>query len=393
MRHFSFSILFFLIITFGLSFGTLAHASDGWIEFRDEDGVFNAIVPENYKINKKIMRLDGTQITLSSELTASVDQRPFKDIVKQFVIKYDQTLADSLAQDDIGKLITADVTKYVSYYDALGGVLRKQDNGFFAGFPGTEIVISYKDEKFGLQSLRARFIYTDTSKIQQLVIGPDDTMFNFRTKDFFKSLSVSGGRTVLRGNFNDEWQEIKPPSESFTILTPRTEPPFAPYKPSIKAGENREVLSLVFEDPVYDQSLFYNVYSYRFQKPLSTENVQLVLLKNHLQKFGVNPKSVNYGVTAVETQNLKATRMEATVSLAPPKDTYYLNRLKLVAYFYGPFLVVQEMAGDSIHVHSSFGETLMSLIEFKPKRALEAFKEKRFQDRLEDLKSGETPTE
>ena len=383
-----------LLLPLFISAPAFAQTQDGWKEYRDEDGVFQALVPDTYRINKKFLRIGTNRVAMSTELTATVDQRPYKSVVKQYIIKYDQTLSSFIAENDIGNLIATDVKKYIDYYDSIGGVLRQHRNGLFSGFPGTEFLISYNDEKMGLQTVRANIIYTQTSRVEQVAIGPDDSMFDFRTDAFFDSLSVRGGRTNYEGDFEGEWLPLTMPSEIFTIMIPPVSPPYVLYKPQVKAGSKREEVNLVFKDPVYNQTMYYNVYSYRFANNLSMSNVQLVLHENHLKKYRANPKNVSYGSAQVEMPGkINGWRMSTTTGIPAPEETPYMNTLKLNIYFQGPFLVVQELVGDNAQVQSSFSQNIMDMITVDPKRAIEALRKNRFQEKLQDLReSGEEST-
>lgn len=365
-----------------ISMHTQAYA-ENWVQYKDEDGIFSVVIPENYKINKKTLRYDEKTILSSTELVSTVDQRPFKEVVKQFIVKYDQTFTSYIGQNDIKTLLNVDFTKYVDYYQSMGGVLRKQEGGFFAGYPGGEATITYNDAKLGLQTIRIRIIYTDTTRVEQVVISPEEDMLGYRIDDFFDSLQIKEGRTHLPGSFNDDWESYTAPSKVFSVLYPKRTPPYAPLKPDIEIGDKIERFSIQFKDPIYNETLFYNLYSYRFDKILNQSNVQQVLLRQHYKKLKVDYRTLQFSEGKLEGGGRILTN---TSPVVPPKGYHYIDTMSIHAYYYGRYIVVQELVGNYKHVKSPFGKNLLGLIKFEPLEAHKEFMSNLSAEQIEDMK-------
>lgn len=363
-------------------FTTHAYAQ-GWEQYKDEDGIFHVLIPGNYKINKKYLRIDDREVATSGEIISTVDQRPYKDVVKQYIVKYEQTFAHSIADNDVGSLLELELGKYIDYYTSFGGVMRNKEMGTFNGRPGGEVVISYKDKELGLQSIRVRIIYANTTKIEQIVMGPEETMFAFRTKDFFSSLQIKDGRTSLDGEFQKEWETVTSPFQLISQLIPRRNPPFVAKTESFVNSDSIERMSVKIVDPVYGHTLFYNLYGYRFNSLMTSENVQRVLMDKHLKKFNVSIAELKFAVSSKGQYPVLSTKMH----FKPPSKFPFMNTIKLHAHYFGNFLVVQELAGSNIHVESVLAQNLSRYFRFDPVRGNKLLQKERAEKQMEKLEN------
>lgn len=343
-----------------------AHADD-WNAFQDEDGIFHVLFPENYKLNKKMMRLTDTGVLVSTDLVATVDQRPYKDIVKDFAVRYDQTFAFSIAKNDIPALIDKDINKYIRYYKSIGGEIINTEQGSFAGRPGAEMIAAYKNDKGEVRTARIRVIYSDTTRLEQITVGPEnyEAMFDHRTKDFFSSLQLKDGRTFFKGDAAEAWEEAVSPFEMFKLKLPKRAPPYVPARAQVTSNSKMERISLKLYDPVYDYTMFYNVYGYRFNSLMTLETVQKILMDRHLKKFKVDIRQIKF----TQSANGQFPVLSTNLYIAAPEKYPFMNTIALNAYYYGPYLVVQESVGNNIHVESDISTLLMKGLEFTPAQA------------------------
>ena len=361
-RHLLFGVFFIL---FSLTIIAQSALAQSWVNYKDEDGIFYAVIPDNYKINKKRLRVDESTVLTTTETTATIDNTDFIDILKRYAIKYDQTFAHSIPQEDLPDLIEKDLNKYIRYYQSIGGAVREKDIGGFNGQPGGEIVMAYRDDDEKLLSTRIRILYSDTTRLEQIYTGPEDMMFDHRAKTFFDSLRLKDGRTLFEGDANQDWKTTTSPFELFTIDAPGKAPPYVPNDIEITHNNKVERLSLKIYDPVYDNILFYNVYGYRFNTIMNMEHVQLALMKKHLKKFRVDMRQLKFSQSSKNAHPVLGTTMHFT----PPKAYPYMNTIKLNAYYHGPYLVVQEMVGRNAHVESVLARRMLKLINFTPAEA------------------------
>ncbi|MFP4313893.1 MAG: hypothetical protein ACLFR0_06165 [Alphaproteobacteria bacterium] len=365
------------------SFSSQPALAQSWDKYHDEDGLFRVLIPPNYKINKKLMRMTDEQVAISGEVVGVIDQRPYRDTVKNYIIKYEQTLAHTITQNDITDLVSRELEKYVKYYSTMGGVLRDEQLGTFNGRPGGEIMISYRDKERGIQSVRVRILLSETMRVEQIVMGPEDSMYAMRTKEFFDSLVINDGRTNIEGDLKDEWKTHMSPFELTAQLVPPKNPPFIPENTEFENSDKVERLSLKVVDPVYGQTLFYNVYGYRFNTLLSGENVQRVLMDRHLKKFRVNIRDLKFAIGSKGDYPILSTKMH----FSPPDKFPYMNTIKLNAYYYGNFLAVQEIAGNNIHVESDIARNLVRFFDFDPLRAHNALIKERAEKAMQNIEN------
>lgn len=377
-----FNLIAFLLATFLIGALPTNAQAQSWDKYRDEDGLFHVLIPENYKIKEKTLRVSDNQVVISKELTASVDQSIYKkNAVKQYIVKYDQTFSHMIDDKQIPQLINVEVGKYIDYYTAYGGVVREKKIASFAGYPGAELIISFRDKERGLQGIRARIMFSSTTKVEQIVIGPEDSMFSHRTKDFFGSLRLEDGRTALEGDFIEEWEaETSPFQLSSNLIPPRADP-YVPSKVKVVNTDRVERMSMKFLDPVFNYTLFYNIYGYRFGTLLTTENVQKVIMDKHLKKFKVNIAELKFAATSKGKYPVLSTKMH----FASPEKYPYMNTIRINAYYFGNFLAIQEMVGNNIHVESSFGKNLQRYYKFHPIKAHDQLQKEKAEMGMERL--------
>lgn len=386
MRPFKNLLLLFIAIqTIILMTATPNAHAQGMTKYIDEDGIFHVLIPDTYKINKKYFRIDENEVAISGEVVATEDQRPYKDVVKQYIIKYEQTIAHSITENDIASLLNLELGKYIDYYTALGGVIRNKELNTYGGKPGGEVVMSYRDKERGIQSIRVRIIYSDVTKVEQIVIGPEDSMFAYKTKDFYDSLQVNDGRTELKGDLQKEWDTVTSPFAISTQLVPRKNPPFVENKPEFTNSDKIERMSMRFTDPVYGYTMFYNIYGYRFGSLLTNDNVQKVIMDKHLKKFKINIRDLKFSMTSKNNYPVLSTTMHFP---APPQYPF-MNTIKLHAHFFGNFLVVQEFAGTNFHVNSVFAQNISKYFKFSPVAANKVLVKERAERQMKGLREEE----
>lgn len=243
----------------------LAFASDAWIDFKSASGIYEARLPEDYKITSSKFLIDDKLAVGSEEASALVDQRPYKNAMKSYIVKYEQTFGPALTEKDVGVLLNQEVENYINYYKKFDGVIRDQNLNGYRGHWGGELYMSYKDPTFGVQSIRARIVFSDNTKLQQIVVGPDELMASYQTRDFFDSLRFEPGVSVVKDTFVDTWKPVESPMGIFSVLLPaEKQPPYYALDPVMKVAGNNEIVSLSFRDPVRGENVFFNIYSYNY---------------------------------------------------------------------------------------------------------------------------------
>lgn len=356
--------IFICVFTLSLVIPQMAHATE-WVTYKDQDGLFSVLLPENFKINKTMFRVSENEVLAGTEVTANIDQRPFKNSLKQFIIRADHTFAFPPNEKEISGLWEIESKKYTDFYEAQGGKVLEKKLGVFAGHQGIEIAITYKDKKFGEQIVQSRIIFSDFSRFEQIAIGPMDAFFKNETKNFFSSLQLNKGRTALKGSFENEWKKITSPFNMTTVLVPGITKPFIMEDPAFITSDKIERLTLKIKDPLFGSTLFYSIYGYRLDKLITSENLQQLVMDRHLKKFKIDIRTLkfsksSYGKIPVLSTQLKFPR---------PKKFPYMDTIQINAFYFGNFVVVQELVGSEAHVLSPFAKRLKTFFEFHPFKA------------------------
>ena len=340
--------------------------AEGWTTYKSDTGAFTTLFPSDKKISRAFVRLEDANAAFSEEMSAVLDQRPYRNTVKRYVLKLDQTIGPALTKEEIEVLLDNEVETYKQYYAPMGGVLNDLKKGNFAGYPGREIYISYNDPEFGPQGIRAVFALTDVSKVAQIIMGSDDTIYAYKTKDYFASLGLWRGLSkVADGKFATGWKPYTVPSQIFTVDLPPVNPPFVLSDPKLAVKGRSEIITDIFSDPVRQQKIFYTVTSHKFTAPLTFKDAEQVILSEHLNKYKISMRGLQFA----RNPDGKVPVITLESAIVPPNDRPYANYVRLRAYFYGPYMIVQEMVGSATLVRSEFINYTMAQIEFHPQKA------------------------
>lgn len=351
---------FFILFNFQSS---LAEARE-WTYYEDPNGLFGVKIPEQYTINDNSIRTSNSEISSSNEVSAIIDQRPYKDVVRNYIIRYEQTLADIIGRDQIADILKKDLKRYEDYYRSIDGKILDTKMNVQYGYPTLELIIAYIDED-KLKHVRNKILYTNTTRFEQTMIGEESDMFSFRTNEFFSSLDVKEGKSIQAGDFKAEWETYTSPFDLINVGAPFITPPFFTKIPAFTNNSNSEKIEIEFYDPIFKYKLFYNAYGYRLKKPVSEENVQDILMQEHLAKFKVNFRNMRIQRGKMGNFPLLRTQMQ----FAPFKKLPYLNTVLLQATYMGNLVVVQELVANPLHINSKFENLLMNNITFTPFKA------------------------
>lgn len=373
------------------TFGATALADSSWVEYLSETGLYNVKIPKEHKSEYKTFRIDDDKVLYSGELTAEVDQRPYKNAIKSYIVKIDQTFSTGLSNSVMQQLLGNDLQAVRNQYISLGGIIKDTQYFKTKDLEGGEIYITYPDKNFGEQSIKYRVTFNTNSRIQQLVVGPDHIMNDHETLSFMKSLKSVPGVSKAPGELAKDWKQYSSPFDLFTLALPPVQPPYVPANPQIQSSGRSELVSMSFYDPVLSQYLYYNTYGYRFNNILTFSDASKVLLQGHIIKQRKTQKGISINRTYIDSTPV----VEAEYSIPAPDNYPYVSMVKLRAFFQGNYMMVQEIMGSPLLVNSPFIATAMNLCEFHPERAAEHYKKERMakQNSPEDSGLPESPEE
>lgn len=345
-----------------------AHAQDEdfFEKYRAESGLFRLLMPKGSTTETKMFRIDKDSEVFTTEAKFREDRRPIHNSMKEYKVRLDQTLGAPFKEDDLPLLIDAEVKRIVDSHKSELGYLNKEERQMFDRNPGVEIVVIYQDKEFGEQGLRTRIMFSDYSRMEISFTGPKNTLFSSQVNRFFDSLEFFNGRIKSPGDFEKDWKPYKTASDVYTVFLPPVTPPFFNREPLIQSGKRIELMNAAIRDPVWDQDMFYNVHTYRFNAPIDSNNAKKVVYQRHMQKFDVDPKRVKY-LNKVDANENEYFETNAKI-LAPP-GYEYLDRIRLRGRIHDNILVVQEIIGPANLTNTGFADTIFNLLKFHPKGA------------------------
>lgn len=342
-----------------------------WTEYMSPTGIFEVTIPDLYRTDIDQIRNNAFTVISAEELFASIDQRPYKPGIKNYIVRFDQTFGPSLTKEEKGRFLERDIESYVSLYAPRGGVLQSRFPRRLHEYNGAEITMTYNDPETGLQGLRAAIFYTDNSRIEQILTGPADLLTAVRSEQFFQSLDIENGITQQKGSYEDLWLYHTSPLKIFTVLLPPDDNPYVARAPRIQSAGDEEKISFIFNDPVRRQKVFYNIYGHRTEEPLTYQTAEDFLLHRHVAKYLKVPK----GVIVERGQSGKVPRLETYFNVSPHKKFPFIEAVKLRAFFFKNYIMVQEIVASELLMDTEFINNAIKQIEFHPDKAHQAYME------------------
>ncbi len=345
-------------------------ASDTWVHMTSDTQVYETRIPESYNTTTSSFMFSNNRVAHSEETVAIIDQRPYKNVLKNYIVKFDQTLGSPIGSNEIQSLLERDYKTYTDYYEQMEGIIREKKDVNVADSLGGEIMISYRDPDFGIQSIRARVLYNGSTRLQQIVVGPESIMNSFQTRDFFNSLKIYSVIGRVEETIPQGWSKMESPTGMFVLLYPgKKTPPFYTEDPVSKWDAKSETVSLSFLDPVRSQKIFYNVYGYQLGSDLNFSSVQEVLNKRHTAKLRGNAGGgvgFSKGITQGANQKGKMPYLEALFPIKPMAAYPYVKMARIRAFFSGKNMVVEEILASNLMVDTMFADTLLGAVKFTP---------------------------
>ncbi len=354
-------------------FSTMSLAYTEWAGHKSKTGIYITRIPDNFKVKTTELFPIGKGRAVGAEAISSIiDERPFKDVFRYYDIKFEQTLGKPFSNQEVAILLKQELDLYENFYVSKEGEVKsRNDNLFFKGYDGGETYISYIDPDIGEQSIKIRVLFTDVSKLTQIIAGPDSTIHSFKAREFFESLQVSSGFAIAEDKIEDLWTPLTPPMNLFTAKIPPLSNRYFPKEPQISQKTNADFVNLIFTDPVRKQNIFVNLYGYRISAELDYNRAEKVLKRRHIQKHRsalyTDMASLKRDSVGIKRKiNDMGEYIEAQYNIHPLKKFPYMDRIKIRAYFYKNFMLVEEVIGSSPLIFSPFIENFLKEVKFHP---------------------------
>ncbi len=337
-----------------------------WEIHRSVTNIFETKFPRKYKYKIFPFQFNDDTVAFAVEVLSSLDDENSGKKEKSVMINAVQTFShNGITYRDVDRIIKRETRKYMQSARQLNGTVLTNEDVELRGFPGKKIYISYdiNGKKYGIRIL---LLITNYSKVEHVLSGPKDTMYSYRSNDFFESIKVFDGITKKKNPIGVGWVDYTSPNNIFTVKLPPKNSYYAPTLPKFSATPAKGRMRFVITDPVLEKDVIYNVYSYKNKKKLSRKEVKTILFSKHVSKF---VKNASIDTLKTEDATIGDIRTMKTKLIITPTDIYPdISTIFFEATYKGDTLVVQEFLCSKRHAKSGLNRTLFSLMEFHPEK-------------------------
>ncbi len=331
-------------------------------------GIYSVKFPDKYKYNLYPFMFNNKDIAFSSEIVSSLENNEEITKDKNIIIKASQTFGTPISLRKAKEILYREGLRYKGAAEAINGYVVSDDDIELEGFPGKNIYISYNvdNQKYGI---RIRIFVTDYAKVEQVLTGPSEGMYSFRSDDYFDSLKLRDGRvTITDQNYKlgQGWVDYTSKQNFFSVKLPPLNSVMVPEPPKFKVGHQKDEMNFHINDPIYDERVFYNVAAYKLDEKVNFLSAKSILFAQHIAKYvgAVDPNSLQ--IDNEEKDGIMYLRTKLVI--APLKQTPYINTIFFEMRYYGDYAIVQEFLCGPRHAEASINSTLFGLLDFHPEK-------------------------
>ena len=338
-----------------------------WERHESVSGVFETKFPQNYQYKVFPFRFNNEKVAFSVDILSSPDGHKItKD--NNIMIHAAQTFGKSLTTKQAKKILSRESEKYISSAEKIGGLVIENKDIEYKGFLGKNIYITYLNENGEKFGTHVRLYVTDYSKIEQVLTTSMQNIHTYRSDDFFESLKIYDGITSLAKpkKFGNGWDVYTSKNNVFTVKLPPVNADFLPYPPRFKTKPTHEKMYFSFVDPVTQEVIYYNVYSYKLDRTANYTIAKRILFSQHVKKY-VRTASID-GFKTDGIAGKQTNIINARLIISPPKSKPYLTTLLLNGQYKDNIVVVQEILSSTNHAKSKLPLLLQNSLKFHPEQ-------------------------
>lgn len=345
-----------------------------WQLHKSVSEIFDTKFPRAYKYNVYPFQFNQDTVAMSAEILSSLDGDLTNSKDKSVLIKAVHTWGEELSLQDMKSVIERTARRYASSSKDLEVNVVSNEDIDHKGFLGKDIYITYhvEDEKYGL---RIRVFTTNYAKVEQVLSGPANTMYSYRSDDFFNSLTLYDGIVKLKmkdiengdAELGYGWVDYTSKNNVFTVKLPPINKDYSPLPPTFKANTSREIMRYQIVDPVMEQKAYYNVFMYKKNAKYGLHNVKNILLSNHIARFvdnAGNQDNLNTQNSFENGVNFVKTRLV----ISPIDSMPDINTIIYEARYKDDTLIVQEFLCNVRYADSGLSQALFKFLKFHPSK-------------------------
>ncbi len=325
--------------------------------------MFDTKFPKDYKYRIFPFQFNENTIAYGGEIVSTIDAEKPED-KKDFVVKFIQTFGDELSAPRAKYILQKAAFRYESIAQSMNGELITNEDINVKGFLGKNLYVLYTEnnQKYGL---RVKIYVTNYGIVEQALIAPSRSIFSYKAEDFFNSIFLYDGRVTSEAPIGTGWEDHQAKTKTFTATLPQKNSYFMTDAPVFSMKKHNEVMNAVINDPVLENNAYFNISSYKMSAPLTQNNAQILIFKNHIKRFAEKAaaSSLNYEATKREDGTVI---LKTTLIISPTAKTPHVDTVTVEAQYKGDTIIVQEFVSSSSHARSDLAKTLFSLTKFTP---------------------------
>lgn len=364
------SILIIAIFSVSISSGSAQAQIEDWLVLQPQSRAFEARFPRDYTLKEQTLRMDDvTQTVLFiSEYTAHVEENGNE---KTYVIKQEQKIGNPLTSNMIAFALKMDTDRYTKLAANLKGKIVVSENVNFGDFRGKDIEIAYKEngKKMGI---RVRILFTDVTRIYLVAQGTADSLYTFRSRNFFNTIKLFDKHTTIPGSFNDQWRTIPSTLNLFSLKVPPSDSEYLDGPPVFKSTEKGETVEYFIIDPILRYKTRYLIKAFILDKPITPQTIKETFVKDNIAKYVANPSEDSLNMNKIKAKDYDI--FTANAKLPTSIENPHTNYIMLEAHYKDNVLVIQETAGADDHVLTP-GISVMNGFLFHPEKYWDAVKQ------------------
>ncbi len=341
--------------------------NDEWERHLSLSGIFEVKFPQKYKYKLYPFRYSDEKIAFSVEILGSLDSND-ENSDRNVMVNAVQTFGEYITLRQAKSILAREVAKYALSAKKIGASVLAKEDIESRGFPGKRLYITYNDngKKYGM---RIHIYITEYAKVEQVITAPADVVYSYRSDSFFDSLKLYDGITTLEEpvEFAKGWEEHTAKNATYTVKLPPQNSVYTPYPPQFSITPAMETMRFSFVDPVVEETVFYNVYSYKLKNNIDYDTAKRILFSQHVKQYAESASIENFETKSSISNHIY--EMNSRMIISPPEDKPYISSLMLKIFYAGDTAVVQEILSSGNHTKAGLPDLLFNeILTFHPER-------------------------
>ncbi|MCB1783155.1 MAG: hypothetical protein KDI13_04105 [Alphaproteobacteria bacterium] len=366
----SFGALSFVLVTLNSAYAQFDETpeEDLWEYHPSSTHAFEVRFPKDYKEKIVPFRLSNESIIYNDEIVSTIGDTADDLKDKTYIVKIDQTFGPPISPTKMTELVKKEAATYIRTMESMNASLHFEEDTEDKDSQAKELIFTF-NENGETKGLRVKIIFTNSSRIQQVMSGPPGVIQSYKTDMYFDSIHVFPGILNDEGDIKKEWEKYESPHGLYTVYLPPNKKPFVDKPFKYRTISNIERGHVVYVDPLVGFKTTYDIYGYILDKKVYNDDIRALLYSKHLAKYHINMTRGGFHLTYRDFKDRRVAyaKIEIPASVEQPyKMTVYLQ-----AMFRGKYVVVQEVRGDEDFVFSPLLKTIISSVEFHPEKAHE----------------------